>query len=81
MPLVIISGNHLWQSPSEISDIHPTEGLLMAFSVSSTREGNYGAYALEDDTSSARAVVVPERGGIVTRWRVGVNPSSACHFT
>ncbi|MGD1938200.1 MAG: aldose epimerase [Cyanophyceae cyanobacterium] len=46
----------------------------MAFSISSTREGNHGAYALEDDTSGARAVVVPERGGIVTRWRVGDRP-------
>ena len=46
----------------------------MAFSVSPTREGTYGAYALEDDTNGARAVVVPERGGIVTRWRLGDRP-------
>ena len=46
----------------------------MAFSITPTREGQYDAYSLEDDTSKARAVVVPERGGIVTRWRVGGRP-------
>ena len=43
----------------------------MVFSVSPTSEGQYDAYVLRDDSSQSRAVVVPERGGIISRWRVG----------